>query len=675
MKHAFILFLGLIIGLTGIRVTMTKADMDMASASFRVPLTIDAAGGEFADPWWTMPQPPVIPSQEPLDTIVVRGRSYMMTKVAQGARPTVPQEARPREVIVHADAVVSKAKPEEKFGKWGRNPVRGGNAAWQLLLWFDASDAAESSARVELAVKVHAIEGNQPVTMSVHELEVTAWDEAAVTWATQPKLADNRAVATATAEKTDQIVVFDLTDFVKRQRDAGKPLALAIHAQGTRQVTLQGREQSGGYAPRLRLWSAQAMDTLASMPANPPPNTARAVYEHADQTLFFKGSGRGGRESRERLIIEDCTFVMDFKEGNFGAWDALRSAIYVEGYREVIVRRCTFVSKGLPGDPPRKTNASITVYDSLNVLIEDCTFEGKTNWMRGHITVFCSGPTVIRRVEIKGSLHQVTGRDGNARDVWASGGGIWVGNGLGEGKVGSMHFGNPDLMMYPSGPLVVEDCHIYNQTGRDNTDAIYIQSIHPFIVRNCRVENWRMDSLLDLGFRDTLGKSYGDAKLANHGAMGLVEHCQFGDGFIKISVGAGGGIVMRHNVFNDAWLMPYIFDGGNWYILNNQFNNVTGPLVSGRDGRTTGWAPKEGMFLRGGQVVWRNNPITLADTKRTPVLFMANPNGPKDYHPVNSDDPRLSDARDDAPLSKLPDELVPVANVTPGLIGSVGPRR
>ncbi len=667
----------LLLGVMGLSVTFatTFANEETTPSAFGSPKTVNAIGGEFVAPWWKMPVPPVIPSDEPLDTIVVRGRNYVITKVAQGARQAVPQAAGPREVMVKADAVVSQAKPDDKFGKWGRNPVRGGNAAWQLFLRFDALEADDSPERVELAMKVHAIEGNGPVTLAVHALEGTAWDEAAVTWATKPKLAGNQAVVTATAEKTDQIVTFDVTDFVRRQHEAGQPLALAIHVNGTRQVTLQGRELSGGYAPRLRLWSAAALDAQASLPAGPPPNTARAIHEQPDQTLFFKGSGRGGRESRERLIIEDCTFVMDFKEGDFSKWDALRSAIYVEGYREVIVRRSTFVSKGLPGDPPRKTNASITAYDCLNVLVEDCTFEGKTNWMRGHITVFCSGPTTIRRVEIKGSLHQVAGRDGKARDVWASGGGIWVGNGLGEGKVGTMHFGDPELMMYPSGPLVVEDCHIYNQTGRDNTDAIYIQSIHPFVVRNCRVENWKMDSLLDLGFRDTLGKNYQDAKLANHGAMGLVEHCQFGDGFIKISVGAGGGIVMRHNIFNDAWLMPYIFDGGNWYILNNQFNNVTGPLVSGRDGRTNGWAPKEGMFMRGGQVVWRNNPITLADAKRNPVLFMANPNGPKDYHPVNSDDPQLSDVRDDDPLAKLPSPLLPAVGLAPGLTGPVGPRR
>lgn len=524
---------------------------------------------------------------------------------------------------------------------------------------FEPVDATEPWAKAELAVKVHALDDPQPVTLAVHGLDDAAWDEKAVTWATQPPLGSDMALATATARKAEQTLTFDVTAHVNRQRERGQPVSLVLLADGPRQVTLQGREFSGSAAPTLRLWTQAAVDARAALPPPPDPKAAIARYEQSHEALYFKGSGRGGRESRERLIVEDCTFIMDFQQGNFDAWDALRSAIYVEGYREVIVRRCTFVSKGRHDDPPRKTNASVTAYDYINVLVEDCTFEGKTNWMRGHVLVFCCGPTTIRRVEVKGQLQQATDKNGKTRDVWACGGGLWVANGLGEGKIGTIHANDPDLMIYPSGPLVIEDCHIHDQTGRDNTDGIYVQSIHPFVIRNSRVENWKMDSLLDLGFRDSLGKAHGNAKLANHGAMGLVEGCTFAGGFIKVSVGAGGGIVMRDNTLKDVWLMPYAFDGGHWYILGNRFENVTGPLVSGRDGRTDGWAPKEGMFMRGGQLVWRHNTLTFARDTPPAKLVVPNPNGPHDYPPVNSDDPRLGEADTHDALIRLPPSLRP----------------
>jgi hypothetical protein len=591
-------------------------------AAFHAPLTVAANGGEpMAAPWWVEPSPLQLPSDDDLQTIAVRGRTYEVHRVPRAL--TRPADAGPRVIAVAADAAVSQADPQQQAGGWGRNPVRGGTASWRLLLRFDAAEWPADDARITLILPVHALEaGEAAIRLSAHAI-AHAWDEADVTWATQPAL--GAVVATGDVPARGAIEL-DITGHVRKTRG---PIALAIVSDSARQVTLQGRELHRGAGPQLRFHTQASLDAEANAPE---PGQAIAHYDDANESLYFRGSGRGGRESRERLIIEDCTFIMDFQEGDFGRWDARRSAIYVEGFAEVIVRNCTFVSRGRRDDPPRKTNASLTVYDSVRVQIEDCTFQGKTNWMRGHITVFCCGPTTIRGVNIVGTREE----DPQGNEVFTSGGGIWVANGLGEGKIGTLHDDDPDLMIYPSGPLLIEDCTIRNQTGRDNTDAIYVQSIHPFLIRNCRVENWRTDALLDLGFRDTLGKTHRGEPLTNHGAMGVVERCHLAGGFVKVSVGAGGGIVMRDNTFDDVWLMPYAFDGGNWFVKNNRFVNVTGPLVSGRDSRTSGWAPSEGMFLRGSKLVWRNNTIEASDTPPA-TLFVPNPNGPSDYDPLDTD--------------------------------------
>jgi hypothetical protein len=340
----------------------------------------------------------------------------------------------------------------------------------------------------------------------------------------------------------------------------------------------------------------------------------RALYENADEALYFHGSGGGGRRSNERLIIEDCTFIVDFQEGDFGKWDERRVAIFVTGYREVLVRNCVFIVKGLPGEPDRRTMGSIAIYDTVKVQVEDCYFEGLTNWMRGHLIVYGCGPTSIRRVEVTGSR-----RDGR----WLSGGGIWVATGLGEGKVGTPHYGDDELMIYPAGPLLVEDTLVHRQQGDENTDGIYIQSIHPYLVRNTRVADWGKDGLMDLGFRDSGGRSYQDKPLANHGAIGVVENCEFQNGYVKDSVGMAGGLIFRNNVCRNVWLYPYVFDGGSWWVLNNQFTDLTGVALSGRDGQTTGWSAKEGMLANGSKLYFIGNEFANQPGVALPALLVS----------------------------------------------------
>ncbi|RMD85160.1 MAG: hypothetical protein D6820_00280, partial [Lentisphaerae bacterium] len=273
-----------------------------------------------------------------------------------------------------------------------------------------------------------------------------------------------------------------------------------------------------------------------------------AVYENPNQALYFHGTGGGGRRSRERLIVENCTFVIDYQKGNFKKWDDKRCAIRVQGFREVLIRNCIFIVANDPDDPVRKTCGSIVAYDCLKVQVENCFFEGLTTWFRGHVLVFCCGPTWIRNIEVRGARRN---------DQYISGGGIWVATGVGEGKIGWVHQRDPEMMIYPAGPALIENCWIHDQKGKSNTDGIYVQSIHPFLIRNCKVENWMMDSLLDVGFRDTAGHKYKGKVLVNHGSIGVIENCEFSGGFLKNSVGAAGGIVWRNNLMKDIWFMPY----------------------------------------------------------------------------------------------------------------------
>jgi hypothetical protein len=321
-----------------------------------------------------------------------------------------------------------------------------------------------------------------------------------------------------------------------------------------------------------------------------------AWYDKSNEALFFQGSGGGGLKSKERLIVENCAFVLDFQEGNFDKWDVGRCAIRVEGYNEVLIRNCVFVSRTTKEQEIRRTVASIVAYDCQKVQIEECFFAGRTTGWRGHVLVFCCGPTSIRNIEVRGT------RQG---DQWACGGGVWVATGVGEGKIGFLHADAPELMIYPPGPLLIENAWIHDQTGRENNDGIYIQSVQPFLVRNCKLENWRDDALMDIGFRDGAGHG----KLVNHGGMGIVENCEFVKGasksFVKNSVGAAGGIVFRNNVMRDIWVMPYVFDGGTWYFVGNEFVDLTGPAICGDDGRGGGWEP--GMLRDGSRLVFFNN--------------------------------------------------------------------
>lgn len=342
-----------------------------------------------------------------------------------------------------------------------------------------------------------------------------------------------------------------------------------------------------------------------------------AIYEAEDEALFFNGTGGGGRKSAERLIVEDCVFTIDFQEGNFVLWDPRRSAIYVRGYKEVLVRNCIFISTARLSDPVRKVQASLNIEDCVRVQVEDCYFEGLTNWMRGHVTIFASGQVSIRRCEVAGM------RQGNNL---VCGGGLWVANGIGEGKLGSPpHAGDPELLMYPSGPLLIEDCWVHDQKGSYNTDGIYVQSIHGFLIRNTKVENWQEDSLIDIGFRDSARGTYEGKPLVNHGALGLIEHCEFAKGYLKDSVGAGGGIIVRHNLIRDAWIFPYIFDGGSWWVIGNEFTDLSGVIVSGYNDQTSGWVPKEGMLIGGSRLYFYNNRFETRAGAAAPALFVSTP--------------------------------------------------
>lgn len=343
-----------------------------------------------------------------------------------------------------------------------------------------------------------------------------------------------------------------------------------------------------------------------------------ALHAGDGTNLVFKGTGGAGLRSKERLIVENCTFVIDFQKGNFGLWDARRCAIYVDGYKEVLIRNCVFVSKALKTDPERKVNASVYIQDSVRVQIEDCYFEGMSNWMRGHVTVYACGPTSIRRVEVSGQKQGTN---------LAAGGGIWVGNGIGEGKLGApIHADQPELMIYPSGPLLVESCNVHDQRGVSNADGIYVQSIHPFLIRNCRVDNWMDDSLIDVGFRDSARGTHQGKPMANHGAVGVIENCEFGKGYIKDSVGAGGGVVFRNNVMRDAWFFPYIFDGGSWLVIDNRIEELGGPMISGYNYGTRGWAAPEGMLINGSKFFFFRNFIASKPDSTLPALFVSPPN-------------------------------------------------
>ena len=334
-----------------------------------------------------------------------------------------------------------------------------------------------------------------------------------------------------------------------------------------------------------------------------------ALYDKSDEALYFRGSGRGGLESKERLVVEDCTFIIDFQEGNFEEWDARRGAIFVEGFKEVLVRNCVFISKARGKDPERKVIGSFIAYDCVNVQVEDCYFEGRSVGYRGHVLVFGCGPTTIRNVEING-------RGDTA-------GGIWVATGVGEGKIGWPHEKEPELMIYPPGPLLVENAWVHDQKGKENSDGIYVQSVQPYLLRNCRVNEWGPDdSLLDVGFRDTGRSKYKGKFLGNHGGLGMIENCEFGDGWVKSSVGLGGGLIFRRNLMQKAWFFPYDFDGGSWYVVGNKWTELSTVIVSGRNGQTDGWTPKEGMFANGSKMYLFNNLFQRSAAKSLAALYV-----------------------------------------------------
>lgn len=336
---------------------------------------------------------------------------------------------------------------------------------------------------------------------------------------------------------------------------------------------------------------------------------AAYIYAESDSEVpVFLGSGQAGRFSNERLVVDGCTFIMDFQEGDFGRFDPLRSGLYVEGYREVVVRNCAFLSLSYPTDPLRKTTSSLYAADCVRVSIENCWFGGRTIGWRGHINLWGCGPSEIRHVEIDG-LGQAAG-------------GIWVATGVGEGKIGFPHDRSvdPSRTLYPPGPLRIENCWIHDQKGKENSDGVYVQSVRPFLIRNCRIENWRDDSLIDMGFRDT-SRRWKSGFLPNHGGLGIVEHCQFSNGLIKPSVGLAGGIVFRKNVLRNSWFFPYAFDGGSFFVVDNRIDPMARVLVSGRNGQVKGWTPPEGMLAQGGHLYFVSNHVV--SVSRPVALFVA----------------------------------------------------
>ncbi|MBC8041108.1 MAG: hypothetical protein H7Y06_11230 [Opitutaceae bacterium] len=385
-------------------------------------------------------------------------------------------------------------------------------------------------------------------------------------------------------------ITLDAPDFTPRPQTWSEPRRLGLPSD-EKLTTVEIRDRTFNIK-RVSSRAQLGKSTRAAVAVTPG---GLAVHEKDDEALFFLGSGGGGRFSNERLIVENCNFIIDFEEGDFEEWDPRRSAIYVEGYKEVVVRNCVFLSKATKFDPMRKVVASVTAYDCLRVEIENSYFEGRTIGWRGHINIYCSGPTSIRNVEING-LDQAAG-------------GIWVATGVGEGKIGWIHQNEPEKMIYPAGPLLVENCWVHDQKGDENSDGIYVQSIQPYLIRNTKVENWGPDdSLIDVGFRDTAGKTHNCKPLANHGGLGVIENCEFAKGYVKDSVGIAGGLVFRHNLVRDgAWFFPYVFDGGSWFVVSNEFRDQAGVIVSGRNNQLSGWTPKEGMFAKGSQMVLFNN--------------------------------------------------------------------
>jgi len=367
-----------------------------------------------------------------------------------------------------------------------------------------------------------------------------------------------------------------------------------------REKTYHIKQTSAAVGDHLRLRGLVAGGgTAGTVPHGFNPLAPFASHEKLDEALAFFGGGGGGLRSKERLIVENCVFILDFTEGDFNKFDPKRSAIYVEGYNEVLVRNCVFFSKSSTRDPLRKTTASIYASDCQKVEVDNCYFEGRTIGWRGHINIWSCGPTSITNCELNGK--------------GAAAGGIWVATGLGEGKIDYAHSdGDPSLVIYPPGPVLVENCWVHDQKAKENSDGIYIQSARPYLIRNCKVENWGPDdSLIDVGFRDT-SKAWNGRFLSNHGGLGMIENCELAGGWIKDSVGLAGGLVFRNNLVKSSYLFFYAFDGGSFYCTGNRFDPMGKVLFTGKNDGIDGWTPGEGMFAKGGKGYFLNNHIRSA---------------------------------------------------------------
>ena len=425
-------------------------------------------------------------------------------------------------------------------------------------------------------------------------------------------------------------------------------LALPLSAQ---EFSLPQNSDERDYTPAAQIWFEPEAIQLSDRPA---PHTvlvrdrqyhlkqtvsketsgqAGAHFEDAETALHFRSESNTGRSAPERLVIDNCTFLIDFQRGNLEDWNPLRSAIHVEGYGEVLIRNCAFAVVSKDSDPIRKTIASIYATDCLKVQIEDCHFQGRTLGFRGHLTLFGCGPTSIRNCEIDG--------------LGGMAGGIWVATGVGEGKIGWPHQKDPSKMIYPAGPVLIENCHVHHQKSKQNSDGIYLQSVGPYLIRNTKFDSWGPDdSLLDVGFRDSASRSYGGKPMTNHGRLGMVERCEFSNGWLKSTVGLGGGLIFRQNKLSNAWIFPYFFDGGSWYLLGNEWEDMDRVAISGRMNQTDGWTPKEGLAANSSKFFIYNNRFGKTKGKLDAVYVGGAAPGPladvivADFNHYAFDDPK-----------------------------------
>lgn len=306
---------------------------------------------------------------------------------------------------------------------------------------------------------------------------------------------------------------------------------------------------------------------------------------------------------KERVVIEDCEIDLRFPAKHFG-----NVGIFIFACKDVTLRNVRV--RGLTDGA--EASGGIRIFDADQTLIEDCSIQGSFD--RENLELRDCGPATIRRVESRGR---------RVGDGYRSGSGIWVANGRGESKLLPA---NPDRPRYPSRGLRIEDCVVADCTGTANKDGIYIQSIRDFIVRRCRVENWRHDGLVDVGFRDTKGDR------PNHGGTGRFEDCDFHAGYLKVTVGAAGGITFRNCRSRGVSYVPYFFDGGTVYFEKCVFDGFADAAWVGNPNafavnQQGDWLP-DPQDTYGRSSVTRFNDCDFRDRELREAFLLGNPKHP-----------------------------------------------